>query len=144
MMTPSVWPITTHNPTWQARIPQWSLPHRKVMDMLAHYRSRFGLRSLEFITEQPIVCNPCGNPVCWHRYKADIVLVNQSTIIEIHRPQNDELKQEMRKHCLENSGWRVVTIDDKTAQKFPELVLMKIMKMEELSRAGIILGEYEK
>jgi hypothetical protein len=100
--------------------------------MLVHY----GFRGI--LTEQPVQCKPCGNPLCHHTWKADIVLTPRNVIVEVHRPQNDEDSQEMRKHCLEVNGWIVITIDDQTAKDFPEIILPKIMRLEELAEAGIL------
>ena len=143
-MTPARWSVTVHNGTWRRNVPsEYSWPHRKVMGMLTVYRQKFGLEVLRYTTERIVECSPCENPLCHHHYKADIMLVCRPIIIEIHRPRNDELQQEMRKHCLEHDGWIVITIDDATARDFPELVLMKVMDLEQLAQAGVVVMKQE-
>jgi hypothetical protein len=88
-------------------------------------------------SEYPVKCEPCSEPGCHHQWKPDIVLTQRPITIEIHRPQNDADAQAARKRCLENSGFIVLPIDDQTARDFPEILLPKIMRLEELARVTL-------
>jgi len=122
MSTPARRSITHTPRSWMERVPrQWSAPHLRVMNALAK-------TGISFLSEQPILDAECANPHCHHHYIADI-LVLPNIIIEVHGDFNDKGRQEMRKHCLEASGYIVISLGVKAAMEIPDVLAARIREM---------------
>jgi hypothetical protein len=81
-------------------------------------------------SEEWLLCEPCEQPGCHHRWKPDIRIGGTNILVEVHRPDGDADQQEARKHCLKNSGWTVVTVTHKDP---PELAVEKVQRTLKLA-----------
>lgn len=108
MTTPARWSITRHPPSYRENFKtEYSDPHLAVFQALIDAGIRVGG------SEEWLLCEPCGQPGCHHRWKPDIRIAERNILVEVHRPDGDADDQEARKRCLENSSWIVVTVTDK-------------------------------
>ena len=105
---------------------EYSGPHLAVFQVLVDAGITIGG------SEEWLLCEPCGQPGCHHRWKPDLRIAQTNILVEIHRPDGDADDQEARKRCLENSGWIVVQVTDKDP---PELAVSKVQATLKLAEA---------
>ena len=128
MSIPARWTLNRTPITYRENFRlEWSGPHLRVMQALID-------AGINVTSEDPIICEPCGQVGCHHEWKTDNRVVGSNILVEVHRFRNwkDIDKQVRRKRCLENSGWIVVTVTDKDP---PELAVQKVKRALELTEA---------
>ena len=110
MSAPARYSLEHHTPNFRDRFKtEYSDPHLAVMQALIDAGIRVGR------SEEWLLCEPCGEAGCHHRWKPDLRIMFTNILVDVHRFRNwkDIDKQARRKRCLENSDWIVVTVTDK-------------------------------
>jgi len=127
MSRPARFSIEHHTPTYKERFrTEYSDPHLAVFQALIDAGITIGG------SEEWLLCEPCEQPGCHHRWKPDIRIAERNILVEVHRPDGDADDQEARKHCLENSGWIVVMVTDKDP---PSLAVERVQLTLKLAEA---------
>jgi len=132
MSIPARWSITRHPPSYRENFrSEWSGPHLLVMQALIDAGINIGA------SEEWVLCEPCNQPGCYHRWKPDLRIAQTNILVEVHRPNGDADQQDARKRCLENSGWIVVTVTDKDPPSLAVERVRRTLKLAEVVEAKL-------